>query len=54
MFYAQAFGWKMQSLGEAMGNYVLATTIASSPDGRPTKPGAINSGFFEKKAARGR
>ena len=48
-FYQAAFGWKMQSMGEQMGNYVLATTIASDSNGRPTKPGAINGGFFEKK-----
>ena len=48
-FYQSAFGWNMQSMGEQMGNYVLATTIASDSNGRPTKPGAINGGFFEKK-----
>src|SRR5438128_2907614 len=48
-FYQAAFGWKMQSMGAQMGNYVLATTIASDANGRPTKPGAINGGFFEKK-----
>lgn len=48
-FYKAAFNWKMQAMGVQMGNYVLATTIASSSDGRPTKPGAINGGFFEKK-----
>ena len=48
-FYQAAFGWKMVSMGEQMGNYLLATTIASDRDGRPTKPGAINGGFFEKK-----
>ena len=48
-FYEAVFGWKMQSMGEKMGNYVLATTVASDSNGRPTKPGAINGGFFEKK-----
>ena len=48
-FYQAAFGWKMQSLGEEMGNYVMAMTIASDGNGRPTKVGAINGGFFEKK-----
>lgn len=48
-FYQSVFGWKMDSMGEQMGNYVLATTIASDANGRPTKPGAINGGFFQKK-----
>ena len=48
-FYKAVFGWKMQAMGEQMGNYVLATTVASDPNGRPTKLGAINGGFFPKK-----
>jgi uncharacterized protein len=48
-FYQKAFGWHTQMLGEEMGNYVLATTTAVGDDGRPTRPGAINGGFFEKK-----
>jgi predicted enzyme related to lactoylglutathione lyase len=48
-FYEQAFGWQMQPLGEAMGDYVLATTTPSDSDGRPTGNGAINGGFFPKK-----
>src|SRR3954470_16789869 len=48
-FYKAVFGWKMQSMGEQMGNYILATTIPSDGNGRPTKPGAINGGFFPKK-----
>ncbi|MGA9422208.1 MAG: VOC family protein [Rhodanobacteraceae bacterium] len=47
-FYEQAFNWKMQAFGEEMGNYVLATTTESTESG-PTKPGAINGGFFPKK-----
>ncbi|MBI3229097.1 MAG: VOC family protein [Burkholderiales bacterium] len=47
-FYQAAFGWQMQNMGPEMGNYVLATTTPSA-DGRPTEPGAINGGFFEKK-----
>lgn len=47
-FYEQAFGWQTQALGEAMGNYVLATTTET--DKRvPKKPGAINGGFFPRK-----
>jgi uncharacterized protein len=47
-FYQSAFGWQMQPMGEAMGNYVLATTTESDQKG-PKKPGAINGGFFPKK-----
>jgi hypothetical protein len=48
-FYEGAFGWQTQALGEAMGNYVLATTTETE-NGRPKKPGTINGGFFPKKA----
>ena len=43
-FYQDAFGWQTQMLGAEMGNYVLATTAESGPDG-PLRPGAINGGF---------
>jgi predicted enzyme related to lactoylglutathione lyase len=48
-FYGSAFGWNMQGTSEEMGNYVLATTAAPGPQGRPKAPGAINGGFFPKK-----
>jgi predicted enzyme related to lactoylglutathione lyase len=48
-FYEQAFGWQTKALGEDMGNYVLATTTETDERGGPTKPGAINGGFFPKK-----
>ncbi len=48
-FYESAFGWKTQMLGEEMGNYVLATTTDPGEEG-PNSPGAINGGFYEKKA----
>jgi uncharacterized protein len=47
-FYETAFGWQTQTLGAEMGNYVLATTTETGPDGRPTNPGAINGGFYER------
>jgi predicted enzyme related to lactoylglutathione lyase len=47
-FYTKVFGWKTQKLGEEMGNYVIATTTDSDEKGRPTKPGSINGGFFQK------
>lgn len=48
-FYASAFGWKIQMLGEDMGSYVLVTTAES--DAKPGAPaGAINGGLFPKQA----
>jgi uncharacterized protein len=47
-FYESTFGWHTQMLGEDMGNYVLAATTETGPEG-PTRPGAINGGFFERK-----
>ena len=48
-FYKSVFGWNMSNKGEEMGNYVLARTAESGPDGWPKKPGSINGGFFPKK-----
>lgn len=49
-FYSKAFGWNMQQFGPEMGNYVLATTTETDEKTtRPTTPGAINGGFFERK-----
>jgi predicted enzyme related to lactoylglutathione lyase len=46
-FYQHAFGWQTKTLGEEMGNYVIATT--TELDGcRPKEPGAINGGFYQK------
>jgi len=39
-FYAQAFGWQMQEMGDDMGNYVVVTT------GDPKEPGGINGGIY--------
>lgn len=47
-FYESVFGWQTQTLGEDMGNYVLAITTVTGENG-PEKPGAINGGFFPKK-----
>ena len=46
-FYESAFRWRLQLLGEDMGNYVLATTTETDENG-PKAPGAINGGFFPK------
>lgn len=44
-FYAAAFGWEIQMLGEDMGHYVLVTTAVA--DARPGAPaGAINGGLY--------
>ena len=48
-FYGSAFGWQTRMLGEEMGNYVLATTTETSESG-PKRPGAINGGFYARKA----
>jgi predicted enzyme related to lactoylglutathione lyase len=39
-FYAKAFGWQMEQLGEQMSNYVVVTT------GDPKEPGGINGGIY--------
>ena len=47
-FYESAFGLRTQTLGEEMGDYVLATTTETDENG-PRKPGATNGGFFPNK-----
>jgi hypothetical protein len=47
-FYQSAFGWQTRMLGADMGEYVLAVTAESTEAG-PTRPGAINGGFYPKK-----
>ncbi len=47
-FYSKAFGWQTRMLGPEMGSYVVVTTTESGADGRPTRSGAINGGFFER------
>ena len=49
-FYNSAFGWRTELLGEDMDKYVVATTTATGDDHRPREPGAINGGFYKKKA----
>jgi predicted enzyme related to lactoylglutathione lyase len=48
-FYAGAFGWQMQKLGEDMGDYVVATTTETDENRMVKTPGTINGGFFPKK-----
>ena len=47
-FYAEAFGWKMQQLGEEMGGYVVAQTAETDEKGMVKTPGTINGGFYKK------
>src|ERR1043165_9088422 len=47
-FYETAFQWKLQQMGEEMGNYVLALTGETDENGRPKTPGTINGGFYQK------
>ena len=47
-FYEKAFGWQTNVLGPEMGNYVVAVTTETSPEGQPKNPGAINGGFYQK------
>lgn len=49
-FYKSAFGWKMKDMGAAMGDYVLAHTAESTPEGLTKLPSTINGGFFPKEA----
>lgn len=46
-FYSKVFGWKMQTLGPEMGNYVLAGTTEVDEKNMAKRPGAINGGFFD-------
>lgn len=49
-FYQQAFAWETRALGEEMGNYVLATTSQKADPVPHGRPGAIDGGFFPRKA----
>jgi predicted enzyme related to lactoylglutathione lyase len=49
-FYEKAFGWKMNVMGPDMGGYVVAHTAEADANNMITQTGAINGGFFPKKA----
>ncbi len=49
-FYSSVFGWHTQQMGEEMGHYVTVATTETDDKGRPKTPGAINGGFFPKRA----
>src|ERR1700730_11069435 len=40
-FYSEAFGWKMEQMGDEFGGYVVVTT------GNPKEPGGINGGLYK-------
>jgi len=45
-FYTQCFGWQLVDMPEM--NYVLANTGPTGEDFRPTEPGNINGGLFQR------
>jgi predicted enzyme related to lactoylglutathione lyase len=45
-FYSKSFGWQLQDMPDM--NYVMANTVAVGQDYRPTEPGAINGGLFQR------
>ena len=48
-FYSKTFGWKMNMMGEEMGNYIVVqTSEAADEKGTPKMPGMINGGFYTK------
>lgn len=46
-FYAKAFGWQMNRLGEEYGGYVVAMTAESDQSGTKV-PNTINGGFYDR------
>jgi predicted enzyme related to lactoylglutathione lyase len=46
-FYGDVFGWDLQGWGDG-DDYVMATTVATGPDHRPTQPGAINGALMRR------
>ncbi len=47
-FYESVFGWKTETMGADMGNYVVAHTTETDKDGMVQTKGAINGGFYQK------
>jgi predicted enzyme related to lactoylglutathione lyase len=46
-FYSKVFGWKMNQLGEEMGNYIVAHTAETDENNMVKTPGTINGGFWQ-------
>jgi predicted enzyme related to lactoylglutathione lyase len=49
-FYEGAFGWKMNQLGQEMGDYVVVNTSETDEKGMIKNPGNINGGFYKKSS----
>ncbi len=49
-FYTQAFDWKMNDMGEQMGNYIMAHGAETDENTMVKNPGNINGGFFPRRA----
>lgn len=47
-FYQNAFGWKMNQLGQEMGGYVVVHTAETDAQGMIQEPGRINGGLYKK------
>ncbi len=47
-FYETVFGWKTESMGPEMGNYVTAQTTDTDENRMVKTPGNINGGFYAK------
>jgi predicted enzyme related to lactoylglutathione lyase len=45
-FYSKCFGWQLQDMPQM--NYVMANSVATGPDYKPSEPGAINGGLFQR------
>lgn len=46
-FYTNVFDWKMNQLGEEMGNYIVAHTAETDENNMVKTPGTINGGFWQ-------
>jgi uncharacterized protein len=46
-FYSEVFGWKMQHLGENMGNYIVAQSGKTDEKGILKETNIINGGFYK-------
>lgn len=47
-FYNKAFGWKTNTLGPEMNEYVLVTTADTDENMMVKNPGEINGGFYKR------
>ena len=47
-FYTNAFGWKPNNLGPAMGDYVVVHTTQTDEHNMIQTPGHINGGLFKR------